>query len=314
MRQLTSAAPLARSGPGGILRQVKRYWFCYLMISGTLGLALTFSYYPAASALYHSFTVWDGFRPPRWVGLSNYQEILADSVIFRHALRNMLALTSWEVARSAIFPLLAAVLIYRIRSEGTAYFFRLLFVLPVVVPPVINVLVWQRLLNPTTGLLNAVLGMLGAKPLLWLNGEKTALPALMFVGFPWIHGIDMLIFLAGLLAIPIEIIEAGIVDGVGPWRRFFAIELPLIIPQLRLLVIVNTVYSLQGFSWQLLATRGGPNNATTVPAWEMYRTAINGTRFGVASAIGVLLFAIIFILTLVNNARIRSTVEYQANE
>jgi ABC-type sugar transport system permease subunit len=71
--------------------------------------------------------------------------------------------------------------------------------------------------------------------------------------------------------------------------------------------------ALQGFGWQLLVTRGGPNNATTVPAWEMYQQAILGNRFGYASAIGMTLFVIIFVLTLINNAAIRSNVEYQAN-
>jgi ABC-type sugar transport system permease subunit len=80
----------------------------------------------------------------------------------------------------------------------------------------------------------------------------------------------------------------------------------------RLILILNVIGGLQNFGWQLLVTRGGPNNATTVPAWEMYQSAMRGGRFGVASAIGVVLFVVIFVLTLVNNRAVRSQVEYQA--
>jgi raffinose/stachyose/melibiose transport system permease protein len=198
------------------------------------------------------------------------------------------------------------------RSEKWAYFFRLLFVLPIVVPTVVTVLVWERLYEPNFGLLNAILQLVGLKPIGWINHPDTALVSLMFAGFPWIHGVGMLIYLAGLLAIPDEIIEAAIVDGAGSWRRFFAIELPLIVPQIRLTVILNVISSFQSFGWQLLVTRGGPGETTTVPAWQMYKEAMLGGRFGVASAVGVVLFILIFTLTLINQASIRSTVEYQA--
>jgi raffinose/stachyose/melibiose transport system permease protein len=123
----------------------------------------------------------------------------------------------------------------------------------------------------------------------------------------------LLIYLAGFLAIPLEIIEASIMDGATSIKRFFKIELPLVMAQVRLILILNVIGALQGFGWQLLVTRGGPNNATTVSAWEMYQSAVLGNRFGFASAIGMLLFVIILVLTLINLASIHSSVEYQAN-
>lgn len=307
------ASRIKARGPfSDTVKLIRRYWYCYVMISGTFALLVAFSYIPAVSAIYHSLTVWDGFRPPRWVGLKNYREIFGSDVVFVKAFKNMALLVSWEVVRTMVFPLMAAVLIYRLRSERLAYFFRLLFVLPIVVPALVSILVWRQLFDPNVGLLNEIIGIFGIGPSNWLNAERTALPSLMLMGFPWIHGIDTLIYLAGLLAIPTEIIEAALVDGVGRWRRFFSMELPLIVPQIRLIVIVNSIYALQGFGWQLLVTRGGPNNATTVPAWEMYRSAMEGTHYGMASAIGVVLFALILTLTLINNSFIRSTVEYQA--
>ncbi|MHB1357887.1 MAG: carbohydrate ABC transporter permease [Anaerolineae bacterium] len=292
---------------------IKKYWYCYLMISGTFALLLTFSYFPAFSAFYHSLTIWDGFRPPRWAGLQNFQEIFSSGNVFLKAFGNMFLLASFSVFRALVFPLIGAALIYRVRSEKTAYFFRLLFVLPIVVPGVVGILVWRQLFDPNVGLLNELLKLLNMETSSWLNSASTALPSLMLVGFPWIDGVGLLIYLAGFLAIPLEIIEAAIMDGASSLKRFFSMELPLIVPQIRLILILNVIGSLQGFGWQLLITRGGPGNATTVPAWEMYQQAMLTGRFGIASAIGVVLFVIIFTLTLINNSAVRSSVEYQAN-
>lgn len=294
------------------LKRISRYWYCYLMMLGTFVLLFTFSYYPAASAVYHSFTVWDGFRPAEWAGLSNYQELFTSQVITNNAFPNMILLVLWQVVRAAVFPLIGAALVYRLRNEQLAYAFRVIFVLPIVVPATVSILVWTQFFDPNIGLLNEILKLIGLAPAAWLNNEKSALLSLMFIGFPWIDGVGMLIYLAGLLAIPMEVTEAAIMDGAGSLRRFFAIELPLVIPQIRLLVILNVIGALQGFGWQLLVTRGGPNNSTSVPAWEMYQSAMVGGRFGYASAIGMILFVIIFVLTLINNASIRSSVEYTA--
>ena len=302
-----------RSSLAKTLKRVRKYWFCYVMLLGTFSLLITFSYYPALSAIYHSFTIWDGCRPEQWVGVQNYQEIFTSDIIFRKGFANMLLLTIWQVVRSSVFPLLGAALLYRMRNEKLAYFYRLVFVLPLVVPGVVAILVWRQLYEPNFGLFNAILQGIGLPPSTWLNSPKTALPSLMFMGFPWIDGVGLLIYLAGLLAIPTEIIEAAKMDGASSVRRFFSMELPLIVPQIRLIVILNVIGSLQSFGWQLLVTRGGPNNATTVPAWEMYQSAMTEGRFGVASAIGVVLFLLIFVLTLINQSYIRSNVEYQAD-
>jgi len=311
-----TTAPLAparatESRWANTLRRARKYWFCYLMMLGTFALLIAFSYYPAISAVLHSFTVWDGFRPATWTGISNYQEVFTSEVMGR-AFVNMALLVLWQVFRAAVFPLLGAALIYRLRQEKLAYVYRLLFVLPIVVPATVGILVWRQFFDPNVGLLNDVLKMVGLKGLSWLNSESSALFSLMVIGFPWIDGVGMLIYLAGLLAIPGEVIEAAIMDGAGSLRRFFSMELPLVVPQIRLIVILNVIGALQGFGWQLLVTRGGPNNATSVPAWEMYQSAMTAGRFGYASAIGMILFVIIFALTLINNAAIRSQVEYQA--
>ena len=314
--EITREEPVAAEGRSRwaeLVHNIRRYWFCYAMMSGTFILLITFAYYPAFSAFYHSFTNWDGFRPPDWVGWRNYRYIFTSTEIFGKGFRNMFILAAWQVFRSSVFPLLGAALLYRVKSEKTAYFFRLLFVLPIVVPGLVAILVWRQLYEPNVGLFNDILVGLGMQRLAWLNSPDTALLSLIFMGFPWIDGVGLLIYLAGFLAIPLEIIEAAIMDGAGTVRRFFSMELPLIVPQIRLIVILNVIGSFQDFGWQLLVTRGGPAGATTVPAWSMYKTAMNEGRYGVASAIGVVLFILIFTLTLINHRAIRTEVEYEAH-
>jgi len=309
----SAALPQAKSQTAflEILRRVRKRWYCYVMMSGTFVLLVAFAYYPAASAIYHSFTNWDGFRHPEWVGLKNYRSILTSDTIMHSAVPNMVLLGLWQILRAAIFPFLGAAMVYRIRNEKLAYFFRLLYVLPILVPGTVFIQVWRQLYDPNVGLFNELLKFVGMKPLLFLNDPKTALFSLMFIGFPWIDGVGLLVYLAGLLAIPREVIEAAIVDGAGDLRRLVRIELPLVVPQIRLIVILNVINALQSFGWQLLVTQGGPIEATTVPAWEMYRAAMVESRFGAASAMGMLLFVSVFLLTLINNAAIRSNIEYQ---
>jgi len=282
------------------------------MMFGTVALLVIFAYYPAFSAFFHAFTIWDGFTPARWAGLKNFYEIFTHEV-FRKGFQNMGWLVGWEVVRSAVFPLICAAMMYRLRSEKLAYFFRLIYVLPIVVPWVVSVLVWKMFYDPSIGLFNDILRGLGLKTLGWLTDPKTALASLMFMGFPWMDGVAVLIFLAGFLAIPLEIIEASVVDGCGSFRRFFAIEIPLIVPQIRLIVILRVISAMQGFGWQFLVTRGGPSYATTVPAYRMYTEAMGSARFGLGCAVGLLLFVVIFALTLINNKVIQADVEYQAN-
>jgi ABC-type sugar transport system permease subunit len=165
------------------LRRMRKYWFCYVMLAGTFALLITFSYLPALSAAYHSFTVWDGFRSARWIGLENYKEIVESADIRRSAL-SMLVLVLWQIGCAVTVPLLAAALIYRLRSERLAAFFRLSFVLPIVVPATVSILVWRQIYDPNVGLLNEILMIFGLPPSAWLNNARTALASLMFIGFP----------------------------------------------------------------------------------------------------------------------------------
>jgi raffinose/stachyose/melibiose transport system permease protein len=133
----------------------------------------------------------------------------------------------------------------------------------------------------------------------------------MFMGFPWVGGVTMLIYLAGFMAIPREIIDAAIVDGAVGWHRFWHIELPLIQGQLKLTVVLAFIGNLQGFQTQLIMTNGGPGYATMVPGLRLYQAAVVDGKLGYASAIGLILFIVIFSLTLINQRYISGGQQFE---
>jgi raffinose/stachyose/melibiose transport system permease protein len=130
------------------------------------------------------------------------------------------------------------------------------------------------------------------------------------VGFPWIAGINFLIYLAGLQGIPTEVMDAAAVDGATGFRRFWLIDLRLIMGQIKLLVILSVVFSLQSFVLILIMTNGGPGYASMVPGLLMYKAAFQDGRFGYACAIGTVLFVVIFALTYINMRYIRSETDH----
>ena len=133
-----------------------------------------------------------------------------------------------------------------------------------------------------------------------------------FVGFPFVAGLNLLIYLAGLDNIPGEVIDAALLDGATGWRRFWRIDVPFITGQIKLIVILTMITQIQGFQTIILLTQGGPGYSTTVPGWVMYQNAFQFGRMGYASAIGVAMFIVMLIMTAINMRFLRSSVEYEA--
>src|SRR5262249_9228900 len=144
------------------------------------------------------------------------------------------------------------------------------------------------------------------------GNPQTALYAIMAMGFPWVDGFGLLIYTAGLQAIPHETVEAAYIDGAGPIRTFYAVQIPQIVGQLRLMWVLAIVNGIQNFTQVLILTNGGPGYTTTVPGLLMYNEAFVNQRLGRACAIGTILFVVILTLTYVNLRFIRSSVEYEA--
>jgi raffinose/stachyose/melibiose transport system permease protein len=286
-----------------------------LFLLPTMIMILMFNYYPAIAAFYYSFTNWDGFTTPIFVGMGNFKEIFTTRV-FSEASWNLLYLTLFSLFITLTIPLLVAEFIYKVKQKRMQNFYRLLFVFPLVIPNMVILLLWQFFLNPEVGFINAILSALGVSydhlPL-WLGSPNTALVSMMLIGLPWINGVAVLIYLAGFQSIPMSILEAAQMDGAKGFRLFFSIELPLVVSQIKLLMILTIIGSIQAFQTPLVLTNGGPGYSTTVPGLIMYKEAVLNNRLGFGSAVGVVLFAIILVFTIINNKYLKSSTEYNAD-
>jgi len=177
-----------------------------------------------------------------------------------------------------------------------------------VVPGMVGILIWRFIYDPSMGMLNESLEAmgLGAWASSWLGEPSLALPAILFMGFPWIGAFGLLVYMAGLINIPQSVHEAYRLESQSVLRRVFAIDIPLVRGQTRLLVILAFIGSLQDFQGILIMTGGGPGLATTVPALRMYYEAFRFSNFGYGSAIGFALFAVILAITLLNMRVLKS--------
>jgi raffinose/stachyose/melibiose transport system permease protein len=308
-------------------KKVLREWKLYLFVLPSLVLVSLFAYFPAASAVYHSFFDWTGGETERFVGLQNFARAFHDGVLIR-SLQTVAILMALNLVKMAPAMLLAVV-IHRLRSDRWQYFYRALLVIPMIVPQLVTLFIWKFFFDPNLGILNRTLDFTGLKsalvwldhavfhweiffdrvPIGWLSQPELILPALFIWGFPWIGTVGVLIYLAGLQSISVEIYEAAELDGIGPVGKFFHLELPLILTQVRLNLVLLIIGTLQGYGLQLLllGESGGPGGRGMVPGLWMYNRAFIAGEFGYACAIGILLFALILILTWVNNRYVRVT-------
>jgi multiple sugar transport system permease protein len=230
----------------------------------------------------------------RFVGLQNYQDLLADDLVWI-ALKNTAIYAIGRMPFVIALGLAIALLLNRERFGVRAL--RTLYYLPAVTTGVAVALLWHWILNPDYGLLNAGLAMLGIRGPRWLYSEEWALPSLMLISL-WGVGQAMLIYLAGLRGVPQELYEAAAIDGAGPLRQFIAITLPMISPAIFYSLVVGIIGSFQVFLNAYILTAGGPNNATLTMVLYIYRKAFQEFYFGYGAAVAWVLFMLILAFTL----------------
>ncbi len=295
-----------------LLLTMWRRRIAYVLLTPTVVLLLIFNYYPALSGLYHSFTDWNPTGETLWVGWRQF-DAMFNSNYFWVGMKNAAILALSGFLKLAM-PLLVAELIFHIRHSLLQYLARTLFIVPLVVPSVVGILIWVNIYDPTIGLLNQTLISLGLEHWVhsWLGERATAMPAIVAIGFPWISAFALLIIYGGLIGIPQELFDAAKVDGATWWKRFTRIDLPMLLPQFRLLLILTFIASMQEFQLIFLTTGGGPSDATYTPALELYYNATLFSNFGLASAMGTFLFIVILGGTILNLRYVRSQVEYEA--
>ncbi len=279
--------------------------YVYLALLPSFALVFTFLYYPAFSGLFHSLYDWNPGGRTVFVGLANFERMANDPYVTK-GLGNLALLVVTGVAKSLLPPLIAAELIYHLRSKKAQYWYRTAFVASMVIPSVAGLLIWQNLYDPNVGLINNVMEWFGLEGHAWLGDPKTALWAIIFIGFPFIGILQLLVFYAGLLAIPEELVESAKIDGASLWRIIRSIHLPLLSGQFKLLLILALIGIIQDFGGILIVTGGGPMDSTYVPALQMYYAATIFNDLGYASALGVAMFAVIMAITIVNMKLIKS--------
>jgi ABC-type sugar transport system permease subunit len=287
------------------LHALVKYKTAYLLLLPTFALLLLFNYYPVVIAFVRSFTDWSkntaSLVDIKFIGFENYKTMFEESYFFT-GIKNLVIITLTNFAKTLTVPLLVAELVFAMRSNREKYWFRFLFVLPMVVPGVVSALIWQNIYDPNIGLLNTLFRSWNRVDLarVWLGDPATAIWAIVFMGFPFISAFNFLVYYGGLINIPSSLIEAARVDGSNSFYNFFRIHIPLLGPQFKLLIILTFITSIQDYAGIYLLTGGGPGTATYVPGLELYYNATRFGRYGYACALGVVMFIVILAGSIAN--------------
>ena len=255
-----------------------------------------FTVYAFISVIYYSFTDFNAFTHPNYIGLSNYMELFNHDDLFPISLYNTAYYACFSVPLGIITAFLLAELLNQ-KVRGLA-FFRTIFYLPSVVPSVASSVLWLWILNPNFGLLNIFLSILHLPTPLWLGSTEWAKPALILMSL-WGVGGTMIIFLAGLQDVPQELYESAELDGAGIMAKFMYITIPMMTPTLLYTLIMGIIGSFQVFTQAFIMTQGGPANSTLFYVLYLYRNAFQYFKMGYASAQALILLVIILILTVI---------------
>jgi multiple sugar transport system permease protein len=295
---ITADRPIRRRRRGirRVLFEARKEWSAYLFLTPAFILMGIFTLFAVGFSLYLSFHQWDILNPQKpYVGLQNYRELRSDAY-FRQAVKNTAYFTLGTVPLSVVFGLLIALLLNR-QIRGRAIF-RTLFYLPVVTPLIVSGLIWKWVLDGDFGLLNYYIGKIGISPQLWLANPSLAMPSVIMTSVWATVGFTMLVYLAGLQAIPQEYYEAAAVDGAGGWKQFRHITLPLLAPSTFFVTVYLVISSFQVFDQIFIMTNGGPLRATTTVVYYIWQAGFQQFTMGYASAMAYALFAIIFVFTI----------------
>ncbi|MCA9890371.1 MAG: sugar ABC transporter permease, partial [Anaerolineae bacterium] len=251
---------------------------------------------------------WQILRPARpFVGLDNYNELLNDSVWWI-ALKNTLVFTIMTVIGSTILALVSALAVTRpIKGQG---FFRVLLYMPSLFSIGAVGLIWVWLLNTQFGVINYLLSFIGIRPVNWLGEPELVLPALSLTTIWWTFGFPMLIFIAGLQAIPEQLYEAARIDGANGLQIFWKITLPLLRPTLLFVTVTGVIGHFQVFGQPAIMTTGGPGRSSYTVIYYLYQIAWTAFRMGYGAAVAVALAFIMAIMTLFQFVFINRRVEY----
>jgi ABC-type sugar transport system permease subunit len=280
----------------------------FLFLSPTLLVFSVFVIFPVFFSFYLSFHEWNMFSTERsFVGVRNYVRML-HAPEFWLALKNTVIYTVGTVPLNMTLALIVAYLLSK-KIVGKKWL-RTAFFAPVVTSSVAAAVIWRWVYDPNFGLLNYCLSWFGIPGVNWLNQPAGAMFSLIVMGVWKSFGANMVLFAAGLQAIPEHYYEAAEIDGAGRWRRFWNITLPLLSPTTFFILVMSVIGSFQVFDIVYVLTSGGPLGATKVLVFYLYEHAFKFFEMGYASAVAYALFAVIFVLTLLQIRYLRARVHY----
>jgi raffinose/stachyose/melibiose transport system permease protein len=270
-------------------------WVGWLYVAPALLVYAVFVLRPLLLTLEYSLFSWDGIGPSTWVGLDNYKRVFTDPDLVK-TIANAFKLIVFFSAIPVLLGLAIASTIRQIATSRLALAARTVVFLPQVIPLVAAGIAWSWMLS-STGIVNQVLKAIGLGGLThdWLGDFSTALPSVGVIGAWVLLGLCTLLLLAGMSKIDPALYEAARMDGAGPFREFRHITLPSLRQEIGVCVTVTVIAALASFDIVYISTQGGPGNTTMVPGLEIYYLAFSEREVGLASALSVVLIALVLV-------------------
>jgi len=283
----------------------------YLFIAPAFLVFVVFVAGPMLAAFGFSLYKWDVFRAATFLGLDNYHRLFNDKRFFI-TFWNTIVYTLLEVPLNLLVALAIAMLINRRLHPALRYFLRTTYFFPVIISFVAVSILWRYLLisDPTFGLINFYFAKLGISPVPWTTSSRWVLRSIVLVNIWKTFGFNLVIFLAGLQNIPRHFYEAAEIDGANFGQKFWHITIPLLTPTIFFALVIEMLHAVQLFDTAYVLTQGGPVDASRPIVMYMYETGFQVFKMGYASAVAVMLFVVVMLLTLLQMRVSRAWVYY----
>ena len=271
------------------------------LIPSLLGFVVFFAY-PTIRGLLLSFTDWDLLSKAHLIGGANYSELFGDSTYW-NSLKVTLVYVLWNIPAQTILALAIALMMQHLSQTPVL---KSLFLIPWLIPNVIVAMLWLWLLDPAVGFVDEILKLMGFKALGFLANTDMALPVVAGINIWKWMGYNALIIYAGLQSIPKEVNEAVEIDGARGWTAFWKVTLPLLRPVMAFVLVTTIIGSFQIYDTVAVTTKGGPVDATWVMNFYLFKHAFQEYRMGFATAGSMVLFALLFVVGLIQMRMLRA--------
>jgi multiple sugar transport system permease protein len=257
---------------------------------------LVFTLYPILASFYYSFTQYDVVSSPRFIGLENFRVLLLEDKQYHKAILNTVFYAFLAIPLGMLVSFSVALLL-NMKVRGMAAF-RTVFYLPSILPEIAAALLWMWILNTQYGLLNQTLKAVGIKPIGWLTSPQWTKPSLILISL-WAIGSSLVIFLAALQDIPQHLYEAADIDGATPWQKTLNITLPMITPTIFFNLVLGIIAATQYFTTSFVILGAGPLESTRFYMYHLYQNAFRYFKMGYASAMALILFLFVLMVTII---------------